>query len=400
MPMALLLAILYAIVFNATLHITENLVIERHLQELSNRFLQEQEDIAQAFPKPFQGATVYSSREQLPAAVQSQLINNTSEFLEIRFDGGDQLIFKRDTDKGTFFFIKKIAALEIREQDDLMIQLGFLGFSTSIFFLSVLFIHATARRLSRPLLKVVHLIDTHDQLYAQNFANLRHSPDELNQLTDALVQMQQRVDEHIERERNFTSFASHELRTPLAVIKAATEMLGMDEQWNNAKLHQAKLAQGVRDMEALIDTFLLLAREPKGAIYREVIIDRQLIQEVLRRFEHLLSMRQLSISLEIQDSATTSAPETVINVLLNNLIKNAITHSGDGILTLQLKSNSLVVSNPCQVERSVQNGEDTPLELRQHGIGLQIVSQICDHFGWHFSFINQDQRATASILFS
>jgi signal transduction histidine kinase len=101
-----------------------------------------------------------------------------------------------------------------------------------------------------------------------------------------------------------------------------------------------------------------------------------------------------------KESIDVESPDTVINVLLNNLIKNAITYSADGIINLTISKNTLSVTNPCLPANLAADTEEAPLEIRQHGIGLNIVSKICDYFDWKFSFDNSGQTATASITFS
>ena len=68
--------------------------------------------------------------------------------------------------------------------------------------------------------------------------------------------------EFVQRERDFTRDASHELRTPLTVIRVATDlMLGDPETTPRAQRSLTRIQRAGRDMEAVIDAFLILARE-------------------------------------------------------------------------------------------------------------------------------------------
>jgi signal transduction histidine kinase len=297
------------------------------------------------------------------------------------------------------FLVMEIAAMEISEKDDTLITIMFIGFTSITLLLALYVVHRTAEKLSRPLNQVTDIICQHNHLSKEAFNSLGNSPMELSMLIDALVQLQERVDQHIERERQFTGFTSHELRTPLAVIKAAAGLLELKESTYKTQRHYQQLHRGIQDMEALIDTFLRLAREKKDICYREITLDQQRLLSVVEKFNHLMSMRDLRVNLTVAGPIKVESPETVISVLLDNLIKNAITHSADGVISLTITDNSLTITNPCLPGDLSTQKEDTSLETRQHGIGLHIVAQACDYFGWGFSFEDNGKFVTASVRF-
>src|SRR5690606_23080994 len=85
---------------------------------------------------------------------------------------------------------------------------------------------------------------------------------EVRQLTGALRTLGRRTRELVLRERDFTRDASHELRTPLMVIRVATDMMLSDPEIPQRTRRTLLRMQGAgRDMEAIIDAFLILARE-------------------------------------------------------------------------------------------------------------------------------------------
>ncbi len=81
-------------------------------------------------------------------------------------------------------------------------------------------------------------------------------------LAKALHTFASRLEDFGERERNFTRDASHELRTPLTVIKVAADVLADEENLSNfARRSIGRIRHSVREIEALIEAFLVLARE-------------------------------------------------------------------------------------------------------------------------------------------
>ncbi|HET8708535.1 MAG TPA: histidine kinase dimerization/phospho-acceptor domain-containing protein, partial [Pseudomonadales bacterium] len=95
-----------------------------------------------------------------------------------------------------------------------------------------------------------------------NFAELRHGADaETIALVDAIQGFLDRIGQFIVRERNFTRYASHELRTPLTVIKASAANLLLADLSEKCRRHVDRIQATVQEMEALLETLLLLARE-------------------------------------------------------------------------------------------------------------------------------------------
>jgi signal transduction histidine kinase len=386
-------------IFSVTLHFTENMVFDRQIHLLYEQFQDTYPDWEGPGPLKFHGATIYSSVSQLPLSIRKALPKQHSGVVEIPHNGMDTLILTVDIDSNRRIVVMEIAAMEISEEDDTLITILFFGFTSITLLLALYVVHITAEKLSRPLNRVTEIISQHNHLSKDVFNSLGSSPTELSMLVDALVQLQERVDQHIERERQFTGFASHELRTPLAVIKATSGLLQLKKSTHETQRHYQRLHQGIKDMESLIDTFLRLAREKRDVHYHTINLNEHRLLSIVDKFNHLLSIRDLSVNLSVDESIEVESPETVISVLLDNLIKNAITHSADGVIYLTISKNTLSITNPCLPNDLPVHTNEISLEIRQHGIGLNIVAQACDYFGWDFSFEDNGKFVTASVTF-
>jgi signal transduction histidine kinase len=90
---------------------------------------------------------------------------------------------------------------------------------------------------------------------------------DVESLAYALHGFATRLEEFVERERAFTRDASHELRTPLTVIKGSADMLlDDDESPPFVRRTAERVLRAVRDMESLIESFLILARESESGL--------------------------------------------------------------------------------------------------------------------------------------
>ena len=105
-----------------------------------------------------------------------------------------------------------------------------------------------------------------------------HTNDDVAAMIQAVEQFTGRLDAAIERERVFTRDAGHELRTPVAVFKGSLDLL--EQRADRPEFEQAalkRMRRTVVDMERLLETLLLLAREEEVALPAEPVLVNTLI---------------------------------------------------------------------------------------------------------------------------
>ncbi|KAB7768259.1 sensor histidine kinase [Xanthomonas maliensis] len=213
---------------------------------------------------------------------------------------------------------------------------------------------------------------------------------ETRQLAEALHALGQRVSEHIARERNFTRDASHELRTPLTVIRVASDMALADEAVPpRVERSLRRIQRAGRDMEAVIDAFLILAREAEIDPQSESFDAFELASEELDNARELLGDKPVTLHLVGERSLPMFAPPRVLRVVLSNLLRNACAYTDSGQVTVELAHDRIVVR-----DTGIGMSEETrarafepffradPNRPQGTGLGLSIVRRLCDRFGW------------------
>lgn len=156
--------------------------------------------------------------------------------------------------------------------------------------------------------------------------------DELYDLSTGINNLLQRIENALERERQFTSDASHELRTPLATLKGTLEVLirRPREQAEYEEKIKYSLAE-IDRMTETIEQLLLLARldtaskiEDRTEMPLTTIID-----EILSRHKNQIAEKKLSISFKSDMDKEVFVPHYFSNLILENIIGNAIKYTGD-----------------------------------------------------------------------
>lgn len=157
-------------------------------------------------------------------------------------------------------------------------------------------------------------------------------------LVAALDAYADRLVSFVERERQFTRDASHELRTPLAVFRANLELLV--SQIGDRPLIR-RMEDTVEDMEATLETLLMLARTEQRQPDNEDVIVNDLAVNLMERLSPLADRKQIRLQVRQTALLTVHSPEVALTIVLTNLVRNAINYSGSGDVTI------LVAEKPC-----------------------------------------------------
>lgn len=208
-------------------------------------------------------------------------------------------------------------------------------------------------------------------------------------LMNALDQFSSRLERFVARERTFTRNASHELRTPLAVIKGNLELLQKFPDLPKRDEVIERMARTVRDMESLVETLLILARESESKLTWSSVVLNDLVSEQFDQVRRAMNKPQIKTKVTADCLLETEAPERVLGIIFHNLLRNAITFTDTGEVSVHIDEHSVVIRDTgCGMSEADLERVFEPF-FRAHdrsnegyGLGLAIVSRLCRRFGW------------------
>lgn len=229
--------------------------------------------------------------------------------------------------------------------------------------------------------------------------------DEFEELNQAIVSMSTRVKTDYKELKTFTENASHELLTPIAVINSKLDTL---IQTDSFSLQQSKLLSdlysGVSKLTRLNQSLLLLVKIENRLLENNKHVDLKLhIEDLLIQFEEIFLDKEIKVSCELNEKELFTSTY-LIDILLNNLLSNAIRHNHPGgEINIRLNTASLVVKN---------TGSSGPLKqdqifVRFHkstesegsGLGLTISRQICENLKFMLSYSYDVPYHTFTVTF-
>ena len=216
----------------------------------------------------------------------------------------------------------------------------------------------------------------------------RFPDDEVGQLAQALDDYSARLTEVVQRDREFNADVSHELRTPLAVIRGATELLLTRPDLDPKVLQRLqRIQRAEQQCTDLIGALLLLSRNERGQGSSNVA---RVSEQLLDSHRAQLGGKPLELVLEGNHDLVIDAPESALSVALGNLIGNAVKYSKEGAVRVRVGANAVEV-----IDSGPGLSEEDAAKLFQRGyrgthaghsqgggIGLSIVSRLCDLYGW------------------
>ncbi|NNG22506.1 ATP-binding protein [Telluria aromaticivorans] len=221
-------------------------------------------------------------------------------------------------------------------------------------------------------------------------------PDEVRPLVQELNLLFGRVQTAFDAQQNFVADAAHELRTPLAALRLQAQSLDRAESPEARKVAVSRLTAGIDRATRLVEQLLVLARQEAsaatGAVCRQVDL-ADLARRTVADLAGVAAAKGVDVGVQQADPASVEGQPDALQILLRNLVDNAIKYTpggGTADISVRNEPNKIVVT----VEDS---GPGIPLDERERvfdrfyrvagseaagsGLGLAIIKAIAERHG-------------------
>jgi signal transduction histidine kinase len=244
-------------------------------------------------------------------------------------------------------------------------------------------------------------LNTQDTVFFENtdieeFAELNHGLDRLIAGNIAAYNQQ----------KEFADNASHELQTPLAIVQSKLEMLLQSKSLTDSQYNTIEDALNALTRVNRINKNLLLLTKIENSQFmeKEALDLSELLHNSMALFRNFSDNKRIVLKTDILPGIVVEGNKTLVEILLHNLLTNAIRHSDEGASTcITLCTDKLVIANsgstPLEKDQLFKRFATASSETPGTGLGLAIVRHICDRYYWEINYCFENGQHIFSLEF-
>jgi heavy metal sensor kinase len=221
--------------------------------------------------------------------------------------------------------------LQIALQEDIdLLNRYILLASISILLAAPLGGYVIALRATRP---IAQIIATTAHLQPSNLNErlpIRGTGDEIDQLSQTINGMLDRLASYLNQNRDFVANAAHELRSPLAAIRSSVEVgLNRSRTPDEYAVILSDVMEEISRLAGLVNRLLILAEGDAGRLAGKDQITHleKIVRESVDMFEAVAELKGVRLKLGELAPADVTGDETYLRQVVRNLIDNAIKYS-------------------------------------------------------------------------
>lgn len=325
---------------------------------------------------------------------------------DVVFEGVEYELIIVSSGERTFYFLYDFSHYEIFELSVTVVLL------VSALLCVALALWLGSRISGRVLEPITRLVDSIKNVGEGELADIPDdfADDEIGVLAGTFSQYNKKIRDSIERERAFGSNASHELRTPLSVIAGAAEVLQDSPALGPAdRAAVERIRNETRIMRELMDMLQLMARHPRELSHANETVDvNQVVKEQVAMLNKDHGQDAGRWCLDECSQLKIKGSRRALEVILRNLLHNAHQYGGRGRISITVREGAVVVEDagpgiPDAIKQKVFerfNRGVQPESVKNAGIGLALVRQLCGILGWRIALDDAENGTGARITLS
>jgi signal transduction histidine kinase len=228
---------------------------------------------------------------------------------------------------------------------------------------------------------------------------------EFDQLNGTLENMMQKIQADFVNLKEFTENASHEIQTPLAIIKSKLEMVLQDKTLSDQQHQRIHAAfESANRLSKLNEALLLLSKIENQQFVETAEIDIcQLIQSRLEYLEELFALKQIDVSVHLDQRVVFVLNPLLADILINNLLSNALRHNIEkGKIIISSENQEITILNTSEqaemdVSRLFRRFAKQTTTSESNGLGLAIAHEICNNYNLQLKYFYSDDMHHMTI---
>ncbi|HRP55054.1 HAMP domain-containing sensor histidine kinase [Agriterribacter sp.] len=299
---------------------------------------------------------------------------------------------------GKFYRLQVFSSMV--EEDDLIEDLFWSVFWLYLTVLaSIVLINKIAlQKLWKPFYEILQQLKAFRLDGGKKTSGIKTNIKEFNELKNAANTLMQHSLETYANQKQFTENAAHELQTPLAIAAGKLELLL--EKDDIAPAHATDIVQILQIIERLarLNKSLLLLAKIENSQYSatQTISINKTVHECISDLEDFAAYKNIEISVHEEENPEIEMDATLANILVSNLIKNAIFHNiQNGRIIISITKTTLTIGNTGKARaldphKVFSRFYKEATAQSSTGLGLAVVKAICKLYRFDISYHYSD----------
>jgi two-component system, OmpR family, heavy metal sensor histidine kinase CusS len=233
-------------------------------------------------------------------------------------------------ESGDYYYIR-CGFLQLALQEDLdLLNRNILLVSFSILLFAPLGAYIIALRATQPISRI---IETTAHLHPSNLKErlpIRGTGDEIDQLSQTINGMLDRLASYLNQNRDFVANAAHELRSPLTAIRSSVDVaLNRSRTPDEYAAILSDVMEEIGRLGGLVNRLLILAEGDAGRLEsrnQATYLDK-IVRESVDMFEAVAESNAVRILIGELPKVMVPGDETFLRQIVRNLIDNAIKYN-------------------------------------------------------------------------
>ena len=211
--------------------------------------------------------------------------------------------------------------------------------------------------------------------------------DEVGRIAQAFDSYTEKMDGYVEKQMAFAAMASHELRSPLTIIRTSADLIASRHDDPAINAHLEKIQRASANMANMIHALLAVTRDQPMEPAQEAIEMRPLVDEIIDNIKPEITAKRVTVENHLHEAVRVRADKTLITVVLINLVRNAVKHSENSLIAIEMDDSHLSITDQglgissqdlLHIFDFGYRGQNS----QGYGVGLYISKLICEYLGW------------------
>jgi signal transduction histidine kinase len=283
---------------------------------------------------------------------------------------------------------KIIARISLIEKEDMLFSILIVALAAFVLFILVLYF--TNKTVSKNILKdFYNTLNKLENFSLKNYDELKLVDSKINefkQLNKSVLYLSKKAKSEYCSLKEFSEEINHEIQTPIAVIKSKLEILLQDCNLSEENLSLLdSVLKNLSKFERINKSILLLNKLEHIDLFESVELNiKDELEFVVVEYSDAIASKNLTVNYLQKSDLIVRANQPLINILLSNLVSNAIKHNfQNGKIDITIRESEFIISN---TGNKPKGGTDKFFERfykesdsnESIGLGLTIVQKICD----------------------